>query len=127
MKILTNCNLPFCLAHGGHAIQILQTMAAVRGLGAEVEPIRWWDESQRGEVIHHFGRMSAEQIRFAHQKGMKVVMAELLTGPGSRSARQLWVQKQVSRCIARLAPRSFIASFNWDSYRLADAFVANTP
>jgi glycosyltransferase involved in cell wall biosynthesis len=126
MKILTNCNLPFCLAHGGHSIQIQQTMAAVRGTGAEVEPVRWWDESQTGDVIHHFGRIPAEHIRFAHKKKMKVVMAELLTGPGSRSRRQLRIQKLVSAVIARLAPRSFTASFNWESYRLADAFVANT-
>jgi glycosyltransferase involved in cell wall biosynthesis len=29
--------------------------------------------------------------------------------------------------IARVAPRSFTTAFNWDSYRLADAFVALTP
>lgn len=127
MKVLTNCNLPFCLAHGGHSIQIQQTMAALQGLGVEVEPLRWWDETQMGDVIHHFGRIPAEHIRFAHKKKMKVVMAELLTGPGSRSPRQLRIQKFVSRATARFAPRSFIASFNWDSYHLADAFVANTP
>lgn len=127
MKILTNCDMPFCLAHGGHAIQIQQTMAALQGLGAVVEPIRWWDESQTGDVIHHFGRMSAVQIRFAHKNKLKVVMAEPLTAQGSRTTRQLRMQKIISRAIARLAPRTFIASFNWDSYRLADALVANTP
>lgn len=127
MKILTNCNLPFCLAHGGQAIQIQQTMKALQGLGLEVEHLRWWDEAQTGDVLHYFGRMSADQIRFAHKKNLKVVMAELLTAQGSRSGRQLRVQKFISRGIARFAPRSFIASFNWDSYRLADAFVALTP
>jgi len=126
MKILTNCNLPFCLAHGGHAIQIMQTTAALQGLGATVEPIRWWDETQRGDVIHHFGRMAADQIRFAQKKGMRVVMAELLTGPGSRTPGQLRLQKYISRAIERFAPRMFTSAYNWDSYRLADAFVANT-
>jgi glycosyltransferase involved in cell wall biosynthesis len=127
MKILTNCDMPFCLAHGGQAIQIQQTMAALQGLGAVVEPIRWWDESQTAEVIHHFGRMSAVQIRFAHKNKLKVVMAEPLTAQGSRSPRQLLTQKMISRAIGRLAPRTFIASFNWDSYRMADALVALTP
>jgi glycosyltransferase involved in cell wall biosynthesis len=40
---------------------------------------------------------------------------------------QLRFQKCVSRGMARLAPRSFMTAFNWDSYRLADALVANTP
>lgn len=127
MKILFNCSLPFGLAHGGQAIQIQQTMAALQGIGVEVEPLRWWDETQRGDLIHFFGRMSADQIRFAHQKGIRVVMAELLTAQGSRSARQLRLQKLISATVARLAPRSFIASFNWDSYRIADAFIALTP
>jgi len=127
MRILTNCNLPFCLAHGGHAIQMQQTMAAVRGLGVVVEPLRWWDETQTGDLIHHFGRLPADHIRFAHHKKMKVVMAELLSDQGSRSLRQLRLQKCICRVLTRLAPRSLIVSFNWDSYHLADAFVANTP
>jgi len=126
MKILINCNLPFNLAHGGHAVQIQQTMAALLGLGAVVEPVRWWDETQAGDLIHHFGRMSAEHIRFAHKKKMKVVMAELLSAQGSRSMNQLRFQKLISRVMAGLAPRSFTAAFNWNSYRLADAFIALT-
>jgi glycosyltransferase involved in cell wall biosynthesis len=127
MKILTNCTLPFSLAHGGWAMQIEATGKALQGLGVEVEPVRWWDGTQRGDIIHFFGRMSAEQIRFAHKKSMKVVMAELLTATGSRSARQLFVQKQITRGLKRLAPRSLVAAFNWDSYRLADAVIALTP
>jgi glycosyltransferase involved in cell wall biosynthesis len=102
-------------------------MKALQGLGLEIEPLRWWDETQRGDLLHFFGRMSAQQIRFAHDQSLPVVMAELLTAPGSRSARQLFIQKNVSRALNRIAPRSFIASFNWESYRLADAFVALTP
>src|SRR5579864_4181984 len=126
MKILINCNLPFSLAHGGQAIQIQQTIKGLQQLGVEVETMRWWDEAQRGDVIHHFGRMTAGHIQFAHDKGIKVVMAELLTGPGSRTASQLRVQKFVSSAIKRLMPGGLILSFNWDSYRLADAFIANT-
>jgi glycosyltransferase involved in cell wall biosynthesis len=126
MKILTNCVMPFSLAHGGQAIQIQQTMAALQGLGLEVEPIRWWDESQTGDVIHYFGRMPADQIRFAHAKKIKVVMAEFLTAQSSRSRGQLRMQKLLSRGMARFVPRTFTTAFNWDSYRLADAFIALT-
>jgi len=126
MKILINCSLPFSLAHGGQAIQIQQTMTALQALGLPVEPMRWWDESQTGDLIHYFGRMSDEQIRFAHQKKIKVVMAELLTAQGSRSLGRLRLQKLISRTMATLAPRSFTAAFNWDSYHLADAFIALT-
>jgi glycosyltransferase involved in cell wall biosynthesis len=127
MKILINCHMPFSLAHGGQAIQIQQTMAAIQALGVQVEPLRWWDDTQAGDVIHYFGRMPAEQIRFAAAKKMKVVMAEFLTAQGSRSPNQLRLQKFISNCMERLAPRGFLTAYNWDSYRLASALVALTP
>jgi glycosyltransferase involved in cell wall biosynthesis len=71
--------------------------------------------------------MPAEQIRLAHQKKIKVVIGELLTATGSRSPAQLHLQKIISRTVDRLAPRSFTAAFNWQSYQLADAVIANTP
>jgi len=127
MKILINCSLPFALAHGGQAIQIQQTMAALEANGVQVEPVRWWDESQAGDLIHYFGRMNADHIQLAQQKGIKVVIGELLTAQGSRSPAQLRLQKTINRFLQHFAPRSFTAAFNWQSYRLADAVVAMTP
>jgi glycosyltransferase involved in cell wall biosynthesis len=126
MKILLNCPLPFALAHGGMQTQIEQTQAALTALGLEVEPLRWWDAAQSGDLIHFFGRMPAEHIKFAQQKNIKVVMAELLTAQGSRSHSQLRRQRIISRTVERLAPHTFTAAFNWNSYRLADACVALT-
>ena len=126
MKVLLNCNLPFSLAHGGQQIQIERTLAGLQANGVTVEPLRWWDDQQTGDLIHCFGRMPAGQIQLAQQKGIRVVMAELLTGPGSRTPGQLRVQKWISRAVKRLAPGSFAAPFNWDSYLLADACVALT-
>jgi glycosyltransferase involved in cell wall biosynthesis len=127
MKVLFNHILPFSLAHGGAQIQIEQTKAALEHAGVEVEFLRWWDADQRADLIHYFGRMPADHVRLAQQKGIKVVIAELLTAQGSRSDSQLCRQKIISRTVERFAPRSFTLAFNWDSYRLADACVALTP
>ena len=126
MKILVNFPLPFALAHGGAQIQTEQTMAALQSAGVDAEPLRWWDADQRGDLIHNVGRMPADHIRLAHQKCIKIVIAELLTGQGSRTPGQLRLQKAISRTVERLAPHSFTAAFNWDSYRLADAVIAMT-
>ena len=126
MKIILDCHVPAMLAHGGLQIQIEQTHRALQAIGVEVEFMRWWDTTQTGDLIHFFGRMSAYQVAFARQKKIKVVMAELLMAQGSRSAGQLRRQKCISRAIARFAPRGFIAAFNWDTYRLADACLALT-
>ena len=126
MKILLSCSLPFSLAHGGHAIQIQQTMAALQDIGVAVEPLRWWDENQKGDLIHYFGRMPADQIRFAHQKGFKVIIAELLTGAGSHTNTQRLVRRIFRWGAENLAPRGFAAAFQWESYQLADGFTALT-
>jgi glycosyltransferase involved in cell wall biosynthesis len=126
MKILFNCPLPFALAHGGMQTQIEQTQAALIALGLEVEPLRWWDTTQRGDLIHFFGRMPAEHIKLARKKKLPVVIGELLTGAGSRSNSQLGLQKFINGAIKRIVPRTFTAPFNWESYQLADAVIANT-
>ena len=101
-------------------------MKALETIGVEVEPMRWWDECQRGDLIHFVGRMPADQIRFAHQKGMKVIMAELLTGAGSQTHAQRLVRRIFRWGAESLAPRGFAAAFQWEPYRLADAFTALT-
>jgi glycosyltransferase involved in cell wall biosynthesis len=126
MKILIHCPLPFALAHGGQQIGVLRTMTALSAAGLEVELLRWWDPKQTADLIHYFGRMPADQIRFAQQKGIKIVMGELLTGQGSRSPNQLRLQRLITRTLQRVAPREFVAAFNWDSYRLADVLIAMT-
>ncbi len=126
MKILANSSLPFALAHGGHAIQIQQTLGALQNIGVEIEPVRWWDENQTGDLIHYFGRMPAEQIRFAHQKRIKVLMADLLTAPGSQTKTQRLARRIFRWGAENIAPRGFAAAFLWEPYQLADAFIALT-
>jgi glycosyltransferase involved in cell wall biosynthesis len=127
MKILFNCSYPFALAHGGQQLQIESTRSAMQSLGLEVEPFRWWDDKQSGDIIHYFGRIPSMQIELAHRKGIKVVMAELLGSTGSRSRGTLWMQHVVTGIMRRTLPDSRLAAFNWKSYRLADACVALTP
>jgi glycosyltransferase involved in cell wall biosynthesis len=126
MKVLLNCHVPFMLAHGGAQIQIEQTKAALEKVGLEVEFLRWWDDTQTGDILQHFGRVPSSLLRLAQEKGMKVVIVDLLTQQGSRSRARLSFQRTVTRTIERTWPKMITASFNWDSYRLADACVANT-
>lgn len=114
------------LAHGGQAIQIHRTMAALQEIGVEVEPLRWWDENQTGDIIHYFGRMPADQIRFAHQRNFKVVLAEFLTAAGSQTTFQLQFRRIFRRVTEKFAPPGLAQVFSWESYRLANAAIALT-
>ena len=126
MKIILDCHVPALLAHGGAQIQIEQTQRALAAIGVEAEFMRWWDATQTGDVIHFFGRMPADQIRFAQTKGLKVVMAELLTASGSQNSAQRLARRIFRWTAENFAPRGIAAAFQWESYRLADACIANT-
>jgi glycosyltransferase involved in cell wall biosynthesis len=127
MKILFNCHVPFNLAHGGAQIQIEQSKAALEKIDVEVEPMRWWDENQTGDILHHFGRVPASLIGLAHRKGIKVIFSDLLGGLGARSARKLGFQRVLTRALQRTLPPARLSTFGWESYRLADGCIALTP
>jgi glycosyltransferase involved in cell wall biosynthesis len=127
MKVLFNCHMPYMLAHGGLQIQIDQTMGALRKMGVEVEPLRWWDEQQTGDVLHHFGRIPFDLIELGRKKGMKVVFSDFLGNVAARPAWRIAVQQMAVRTLQPLLPPSRVAGLNWESYRQADACIALTP
>jgi glycosyltransferase involved in cell wall biosynthesis len=126
MRVLFDHSFPFALAHGGFQTQIEQTKLALESIGVEIDHLRWWDDAQRGDVIHFFGRPFSTYIEAAHRKGTKVVVAELLTATGSRSRNALRVQKTLIAASKKILPSGFTMRLAWDSYRIADAIVALT-
>ena len=126
MKILIDHQLPFTLAHWGLQIQIERTKQALETAGLEVDYLRWWDDSQKGDIIHFFGRANPSHIDFARAKGMRYVMSDLLTGQGSRTCTQLRVQSALEKGLRAIVPPTFLANFRWDSYTAADAVVVLT-
>lgn len=126
MKILFDHPNPFFLAHGGFQIQIEQTKLALERLGVAVDWLRWWDPALKGDIVHYFGRPHPAYIQQCHEKGLKVVMAELLTGLGSRPAGARKIQKILMAAAQRVLPYDFISRLGWESYEKADAVVALT-
>jgi len=126
MRVLFDHQLPFALAHGGLQIQIERTKAALEERGIEVEFLRWWDASQTGDLIHFFGRANPSHIEFAHAKGLKYVMSDLLTGQGSRSRHLLTLQATMEKSLRAVIPPVLLANFRWDAYQQADAVILLT-
>ncbi len=127
MKILFDHNFPFSLAHGGLQTQIVCTMEALETIGLSVRPLGWWDDSQSGDIIHYFGRPTGVYVRAAQAQGFRVVVTELLSGLGARSAIARLFQKASIAMAQRIGPEGVRARMGWDSYRMADALVALTP
>jgi glycosyltransferase involved in cell wall biosynthesis len=126
MKVLLDHANPFLLAHGGFQTQIEQTKAALESIGVDVEYLRWWDATQSGDLIHFFGRPAISYVEFAHQKGMAVVLAQLLTGTGSRPNWKLFLESMCIRTARRFLPDMVSRQFAWSSFQKADACVALT-
>ena len=126
MKILFDHPNPFLLTHGGFQIQIEETKRALETLGISVEYLRWWDEKQHGNIIHFFGRPTAQYVDLAHKRNICVVMSELLTGLGSRLAGAVAIQQVVIRFARNCLPSAFWAKMSWDVYGKADGIIALT-
>ncbi len=124
MRVLFDHPNPFLLAHGGLQTQIEQTKLALERNGIEVGWLRWWDDVQRGQIIHYFGRPHHSYVAFAQQKGIRIVIGDLLTGLGSRGV----ITRQCQRlAIGALRHFSFFDRMAWDAYRRSDALTALTP
>ncbi len=126
MKVIFDCSVPFLFAHGGMQVQIEQTQLALEKVGVAVEPLRWWDGKQEGNILHYFGRISLGIIELAHRKGLKVVNNDLLGGAGARPAWRLKLQRLFKRAAEPLLPPYITTALNWTSHRQADACIALT-
>jgi glycosyltransferase involved in cell wall biosynthesis len=126
MKLLFDHSSPFLLAHGGAQIQIEQTKKALEAVGVEVEYLRWWDEHQRGDIIHYFGRPWPSYVRMAKEKGIRVVLADLLGGLGARASSARAVQKVIKTAAEKLLGSEMILRLGWESFRLVDACITLT-
>jgi glycosyltransferase involved in cell wall biosynthesis len=126
MKVLFDCPVPFSLAHGGQQIQIEQTQLALEKIGVTVEPLRWWDGAQAGDILHYFGRLPLNLLPLARTKGMKIVIADLLTAQGSRSAWQHLLHRMVLRFSEHIQPLRSRGALTSQAYQHADACVALT-
>lgn len=127
MKVLLYHFTPFSLAHGGQQIQILRTAQGLRNAGVDASFLDWHNETQRADLLHFFGRIPPALLRLAHQKGWKVVVADLLAAQGARSSGRRSLEKLSRRFLERMLPSGPRETLGWLSYRSADACIALTP
>src|SRR4051794_35567829 len=123
MRVIFDHPEPFLLSHGGFQIQIEQTFGALREAKVDVEYLRWWDDQQPADIIHYFGRPATGYVEHAQKKGIRVVMAQLLTGLGPRSERVLPLKKAVITLARKTLPDLFPRRFAWNVFEKVDAAV----
>jgi glycosyltransferase involved in cell wall biosynthesis len=122
MKVLFNHAMPFALAHGGFQVQIEQSKAALERRGVEVEYLRWWDDRQTGDLIHHFTAPPIAFLKMARERGIPSVITHLFTATCNRSAAHLKVQGAVTKMLSKL-PGGIKNQLSWQSFRAADKMI----
>lgn len=124
MKVLFHCHVPFSFAHGGMQVQIEQTKAGLEQIGVEVEFFRWWDDRQKGDLIHFCGIADMGFLQLARAVHMPVVMQPLLTGAANYPDWKLALRGSVVRAVGVLPMvRAVSSMIGWTSYGYADHVV----
>ncbi len=126
MKVLFDHHSPFILSHGGFQIQIEQTRLALINLGVDVSWLKFWDDTQKPDIIHYFGPCPRFYMEFAKAKGVCVVVNELHTGLGSHPRWKHQIQKYVIGVSKTFFPQVALR-LGWDRFNYADAIMALTP
>ena len=120
MKIILSHTTPFALAHGGVTNIVFRTKEVLEAAGLEVEYLRWWDESQKGDILFHFGRPSISLVRFAKLAGYKVVAEHVMTGLVSRPLWKRQIQRAVIQFARTCLPQFVSDTFGWESFITLD-------
>ena len=118
MKILLDHSSPYLLAHGGYSVLIEQTAVALRAVGVEVEYLRWWDQAQRGDLIHYFAPVQISYLRQARLKGMPVVLTSLVDWPANQPRWQTYRRRLIYEATSRLLPGNARLTQPWQTFRL---------
>ena len=117
MKVLFDCPVPAMFTHGGTQIQIEQTKAGLAAVGVEVEFLRWWDPTQRGDLVHYFSTPSNAYLNLARAAGKPVVMTNLFTETCNRSAARLRRQGWLVQAALKIPfGRQLKNQLNWRTY-----------
>jgi glycosyltransferase involved in cell wall biosynthesis len=122
MKVIFSHNTPFYLAHGGQQTLIESLMRELAVLGVDVQPERWWDPHQNGDILHFIGRPS--NLHLAKEKGLMTIMTENFDTVASESNARI-----LMRSVETRLARKFLPGFNRriSFYQDLDALVYVVP
>jgi len=121
MKVLFDAKPPFAWAHGGAQVLVEKLMQHLPELGVEVEPLRWWDEKQFGDILCLF-YWPNNSILYAKKRGLKIVNYVFLDGFTSKSEMSLLARKLFIKTFRRFF-NNYSTELGWNYNKIADAYI----
>ncbi len=121
MKMLLHDETPSYLVNGGKQVHAQKLYENLRTLGVDVEYARWWDPTQKCDLIHSLG-CSRWFVWAARQAGVKLVLTQLV------SETSLSWDRRLSRRFRNQLIRSLHSDrignlFSWYVFPSLDALV----
>lgn len=124
MKVLFDHQSPFSFAHGGIQTQIEKTRSALLETGVEVEFLRWWDDTQTGDLVHYFGTPPVPYLELARRQKLPVLVTNTFSETCNRSDAHLRAQGLVIQSLLRLPGWEWIKrQLAWSAYGRADCNI----
>lgn len=121
MKILLHDETPAYLVHGGKQVHAQKLFENLSLLGVDVEYARWWDPTQKCDLVHSLG-CSQKLVWAAQQAGIKLVLTQIVSEtnnpPVSRICRRFRNQ-----AIRSLHSDRISSLFSWYFFPNFDALV----
>jgi len=77
MKVLIDNDHSFAYAHGGIQELINNLLIIAPKFGIEVEPLRWWDSEQHGDIVHFFYKPNIPYLSLIKSKSKIVISSSL--------------------------------------------------
>lgn len=122
MRVLLSDSTQAYLSPGGKQVHAEKLYKYLREVGVDVEYDRWWDSNQKCDILHLLGS-NISQINLAKQKGVKLVMTQIVDYATNISR---WEQNKLflkNKIIKKILPNSFTKHIPWTHFNKFDAIV----
>jgi glycosyltransferase involved in cell wall biosynthesis len=121
MKVLIDVDHAFSWAHGGVQVLVENLLKNLPDQGVDVEPLRWWDETQTGEILHLMYPASEVHL-FAKRKGLKIICSLFLDHMASESRMRSSARRMLVRGFQRFLPNQ-ARSLGWKYPEICDGYI----
>ncbi|MBN1127103.1 MAG: glycosyltransferase family 4 protein [Sedimentisphaerales bacterium] len=122
MKILLHDDTPAYLCHGGKQVLAQKIYENLKLLNVDVDYARWWDPSQKCDLLHLFN-CSSTMVAMAHEAGVKVIVTHIVDRLTNLSRTKRFGRQLLSYAIRNTLPTRLFQRFWWSMLSQVDALV----
>ncbi|PKO03916.1 MAG: hypothetical protein CVU43_00080 [Chloroflexi bacterium HGW-Chloroflexi-5] len=122
MNIILHDDTPAYLTPGGKQTHVEKLYEGLKSLGVNVEYSRWWDHSQKCDLLHLFSP-STDMVKKAHDAGKKVIVTHVMDYLTNQSQLIKWSKCLQTKIMRGCLPKSILEKTSWYFLPQYDALI----